>query len=83
LKLSWCRLYEILFRLISTLSSLIDRCRSFSRSFSRRIRNRSVVRNVSSFWSRILFSSAFLTWIVSFAIVANVSMLSAWLYECR
>ncbi len=83
LKFSWCRLCEIFLRLISTLSSLIDRCRSFSRSFSRRIRNRNAVKNVSSFLSRILFSNAFLTWIVSSAIVANVSMLSAWLYECR
>jgi hypothetical protein len=61
LKLSWCRLCEILFRLISTLSSLIDRCRSFSRSFSKRIRSRSAVKDVSSFLSRILFSNAFLT----------------------
>jgi hypothetical protein len=83
LKLSWCRLCEILSRLISTLSSLIDRCRSLSRSFSRRIRDRSAVRDVSSFLSRILFSNASLTWVVSFAIVASVSMLSAWLYECR
>ncbi len=83
LKLSWCRLCEIFFRLISTLSSLIDRCRSFSRSFSRRIRSRNVVKNVSSFLSRILLSNASLTWIFSSAIVANVSMLSAWLYECR
>ncbi len=79
----WCRLCEILSRLISTLSSLINRCRSLSRSFSRRIRNRNVVKNVSSFWSRILFSNASLTWVVSFAIVASVSMLFAWLYECR
>jgi hypothetical protein len=61
LKLSWCRLCEILFRLISTLSNLIDRCRSSSRSFSRRTRNRSAVRDVSSFLSRILFSNASLT----------------------
>ncbi len=83
LKLSWCRLCEILFRLISTLSNLIDRCRNLSRSSSRRIRNRSVVRDVSSFWSRILLLNASLTWVVLFAIVASVSMLSAWLYECR
>jgi hypothetical protein len=83
LKLSWCRLCEIFFRLISTLSNLIDRCRNFSRSFSRRIRDRSAVKNVLNFLSRILFSSASLTWVVSSAIVANVSMLSAWLYECR
>jgi hypothetical protein len=83
LKLSWCRLCEILLRLISTLSNLIDRCRNFSRSFSRKIRNRNAVRDVSNFLSRILFSNAFLTWIVSFAIVANVLMLFAWLYECR
>jgi hypothetical protein len=83
LLLQWCRLCEILLRLNSTLSSLIDRCRNLSRSFSRRTRNRSVVKNVSSFWSRTLFSSASLTWVVSSAIVANVSMLFAWLYECR
>ncbi len=83
LKLSWCRLCEILLRLISTLSSLIDRCRNFSKSFSKRTRNRNAVKNVSSFLSRILFSNASLTWVVSSAIVANVSMLSAWLYKCR
>jgi hypothetical protein len=83
LLLQWCRLCEILLRLISKLSSLIDRCRNLSRSSSKKTRNRNVVRNVSSFWSKILFSSAFLTWVVSFAIVANVSMLSAWLYKCR
>ncbi len=83
LKFSWCRLCEIFLRLISTLSSLINRCRSLSKSFSKRIRSRSVVRNVSSFLSRIFFSNAFLTWVVSSAIVANVSMLFAWLYECR
>jgi hypothetical protein len=82
-KRSWCRLCEILLRLISTLSSLIDRCRNLSRSFSRRTRDRNAVKDVSSFWSRIFFSSASLTWVVSSAIVANVSMLSAWLYECR
>jgi hypothetical protein len=79
LKLSWCHLCEIFFRLISTLSSLIDRCRNFSRLSLKRTRNRSVVKNVSSFWSRILFSNAFSTWIVSFVIVVNVLMLFAWL----
>jgi hypothetical protein len=59
LKLSWCRLCEILFRLISTLSSLINRCRSFSRSFSRRIRDRSAVKNVSNFDREFFFQMRF------------------------
>jgi hypothetical protein len=47
-------------------------------SFSTRTRNRNVVKDVSNFWSRILFSNAFLTWIMSFAIVANVLILFVW-----
>jgi hypothetical protein len=49
LKLSWCRLCEIFFRLVSALSSLIVFCRSFSRSFSTRIRNRNVVKKYQVF----------------------------------
>jgi hypothetical protein len=78
LKLSWCRLCEIFFRLFSRLSNLIVRCRNFSKRYSNAIRNRSVVKNVSNFWLKILFLNAFSTWIVSCAIVANVSMSRAW-----
>jgi hypothetical protein len=62
LKLSWCRLCEILFRLFSKLSSLIVRCRSLSRSCSTKIRNRNVVRNVSNFWFKFVFHVRFRRW---------------------
>ncbi len=78
LKLSSCRSCEILSLLISTWSSLIVFCRSLSRSSSTRTRDRDVVNDASSFWSRILFSSVSSTWVVSCVIVASVSMLRAW-----
>jgi hypothetical protein len=78
LKLSSCHLCEILFLLISTWSNLIVLCRNLSKSFSTRTRNRNAVKNASSFWSRILFSSVSSTWVVSCVIVASVSMLRAW-----
>ncbi len=78
LLLSWCRLCKILFRLFLKWINLIVRCRNFSRSCSTETRDRNVVKNASNFWSKIRFSRASATWIVSYVIVANVSMSRAW-----